>query len=606
MPTNVPARSAVPSEFTWNAESVFPDRAAWDAEREAISAAIPTISALTGTLTHAAALVTAFDTLLPLQRRASTLVFYAAMARECDANDSQAVAMTSQAMTVFSQFRAAVSFFEPALIACGEATVSGWIASEPLLAPYAHYVHDLFRRAAHVRSAEVEEVLGMASDPLSAIDEVASALTNADLRFVPASGIEGKVIDITQGNIHRLYSDPDRELRRTGWERYSDGYLQHQNTLAANLSLSMKRDVFFARVRKHDTALGASLHASNVPSAVFHNLITTFRANLPTWHRYWAARRRALGVDTLHPYDVWAPLTARPPVVPYKQAVEWIAAAMQPLGADYAETLKRGCLKDRWVDVYPNQGKRQGAFSYGVQGTHPFIMMSYNDTLSDMSTLAHELGHSMHSYLTWQTQPYIYSEYTLFAAEVASNFNQAMTRAYLMREKADDRDFQIALLEEAMYNFHRYFFQMPLLAQFELDMHTRLENGEGVTAQDMTTAMADLLAEGYGGEMVMDGVDRMRVGITWAKFGHLYANYYVFQYATGISAAHALSNAILAGGKAGAEAAARYRAFLSAGGAGYPVDALRAAGVDMTTPTAVETTFAIMAGYVERLEALTA
>ena len=305
------------------------------------------------------------------------------------------------------------------------------------------------------------------------------------------------------------------------------------------------------------------------------------------------------------PYDIWAPLTARPPVVPYKQAVEWISDALKPLGKDYTETLKRGCTKDRWVDVYPNRGKRQGAFSFGVHGTYPFIMMSYNDTLSDMSTLAHELGHSMHSYLSWKNQPFIYGEYTLFAAEVASNFNQAMTRAYLMQAKADDPQFQIALVEEAMYNFHRYFFQMPLLAQFELDLHTRIEQGKGVTAADLNGMMADLFAEGYGGEMVMDGADRERVGAVWSEFGHLYSSYYVFQYATGISAAHALSSAILAGGADGEAAAARYLTFLSAGGAGYPVDALRAAGVDMTTPTAVEKTFEIMAGYVDKLAALT-
>jgi oligoendopeptidase F len=303
-------------------------------------------------------------------------------------------------------------------------------------------------------------------------------------------------------------------------------------------------------------------------------------------------------VETLHPYDIWAPLTDSNPAVPYAQGVEWIAQGMQPLGDEYVTALRRGCLEERWVDVYPNQGKRQGAFSFGTPDTHPFIMMSYTDNLTSMSTLAHELGHSLHSYFTWKHQPFAYAEYSLFVAEVASNFNQAMTRAHLLKAQTDPA-FQIPLLEEAMYNFHRYFFIMPTLARFELEVHERVERGQGLTADDLNNLMADLFTEAYGGEM---HIDRDRVGITWATFGHLYSNFYVFQYATGISAAHALAAPILAGDT---DAARRYVEFLSAGSSLYPVDALKHAGVDMTTPQAVETAFATMAGYVDRLETLT-
>ncbi len=270
---------------------------------------------------------------------------------------------------------------------------------------------------------------------------------------------------------------------------------------------------------------------------------------------------------------------------------------MQPLGDDYVSILRQGALHDRWIDVYPNQGKRQGAFSFGWQGTYPFIMTSYHDDLKAMSTVAHELGHSMHSYFTWQHQPFVYANYSLFVAEVASNFNQAMVRAHL-RQAQPDPDFQIALIEEAMNNFHRYFFIMPTLAQFELEVHTRIEQGEPLTADDMNTLMADLFAEGYGSEMAFD---RDQVGITWAQFGHLFSNYYVFQYATGISAAHALANRILAGEPG---AAANYRQFLNAGGSLYPMDALKLAGVDMTTPEAVEATFKVLGDMVDQLEKL--
>jgi oligoendopeptidase F len=290
-------------------------------------------------------------------------------------------------------------------------------------------------------------------------------------------------------------------------------------------------------------------------------------------------------------------LTNAKPRIEYRQALELIAEGLAPLGSEYVSVLRRGCLSDRWVDVYPNQGKTAGAFSSGSYGTYPFICMSFTDDVNSLSTLAHELGHSMHSYLTWQHQPFIYSNYSLFVAEVASNFHQAMVRAYLLRTNTD-HSFQTALLEEAMSNFHRYFFIMPTLARFELEVHQRVERGEGLTADAMIGLMANLFAEGYGGEM---HIDRERIGITWATFSHLYYDYYVFKYATGISAAHALSNRILTGVPGAVQ---DYLRFLSAGASVYPIDALKIAGVDLSTPKAVEETFGVLAGYVDRLETL--
>jgi oligoendopeptidase F len=277
-----------------------------------------------------------------------------------------------------------------------------------------------------------------------------------------------------------------------------------------------------------------------------------------------------------------------------------ICAGMQPLGDDYVQPMRRGLLEERWVDVYPNKGKRSGAYSSGFYGTNPFILMSYNDNLSDVSTLAHELGHSMHSYFSRKTQPIVYSGYSMFVAETASNFNQAMVRAHLLATR-DDPQFQIAIIEEAMANFHRYFFLMPILARFEREIHDRVERGEALTADAMTSLTAGLFREGYGPEVE---IDEPRVGITWAQFPtHMYLNFYVYQYATGISAANALAQRVL---QQGPQAAEDYKSFLKAGSSLYPLEALKLAGVDMTSPEPVERAFSVLENFVDRLDKLTA
>jgi oligoendopeptidase F len=304
-----------------------------------------------------------------------------------------------------------------------------------------------------------------------------------------------------------------------------------------------------------------------------------------------------LGYSDLHVYDLEAPLTTDRPSVPYRQAVDWICAGMAPLGEEYVDILRGGCLEQRWVDWSRNKGKVEGAYSSGLYGTDPYILMSYSDDLVSLSTLAHELGHSLHTYYTQTHQPYLYCDYGSFVAEVASNFNQAMVRDYLFRTKLE-RNFQIALIEEAMANFQRYFFLMPTLARFELEAHTRLEQGKPVNASILINLMADLFAEGYGGELVFDWE---RTGITWAQFAHLYMNFYVFQYASGIAAAQTLAQPILAGEPGSAQ---RYLDFLRAGDSRYPLEALRLAGVDLSKPEPIERGFAYLAALVDRLESL--
>jgi oligoendopeptidase F len=592
-------RAEIDAKYQWNAESVFASPDAWQTAFGQLQQKLPTLQQYAGKLNEASALADAFELYTQLVDDISKLYVYASMSAAGDTSDQKAQAMLGQVGGLYAQFLAASAFIEPELIALGEARVNELLTGDARLSIYKHYTHNLFRRQAHVRSAEVEELLGAVSEPLGGLNQAFTMLSNADMKFRPAVGADTVEYAVVQGTLPNIMTSPDREARRTAWNNYLDEYVAHKHTFAALYTGQLKADVFFARARGYKNTLEASLHPNNISVDVFHNLIDVYKRNLPTWHRYWAMRKRALGVETMEPFDQWAPLTtAEQPYIPYEKGVDYIAAGMAPLGEEYVGILRRGCLEDRWVDVYPNAGKRAGAFSSGVKGTHPFIMMSYGDDINSMSTLAHELGHSLHSYFTWQNQPTLYSDYSLFVAEVASNFNQAMVRAHLLKTN-NDPAFQLAVLQEALYNFHRYFFIMPTLARFELAMHERAENGQPLTADVMMDTMVELFTEAFGPAM---DINRDRVGMIWATFPHMYMNYYVFQYATGISGAHALAGRILAGEPNAAE---DYLNFLRAGSSMYGLDVLKRAGVDLTTPAPVEQTYTVLADYVDRLEKLT-
>ena len=591
----VPARNQIAPEYTWNAPSVFPSVQAWETEFKDIESGLARLKPPENATDEG--INDTLQKIVDVLRRSGKLMVYASMSYGVDSGDQAATSMNDRVQGLIGKVMAATAFLDPYLLAIGRDTLDRWMKDDPRLVIYRHYIDNLFRLREHVRSAEVEELMGMLASPFSGPNATYAALTDADLKFKPATGADGHEIPVTQGTIDAILTGPDREARRTGWQSYRDGYLACKNTLANTLAASIRQDVFRASARNHASTLEAALFKYNIPVEVFHNLIAVFKKHLPTWHRYWRLRKQALGVDVLQPYDVRAPFSSTKPRIEYRQAVDMISAGLAPMGEEYVRVLRQGCLVDRWVDVYPNIGKGAGAWSNGSQGTLPFICMSYTDDIESLSTLAHELGHSMHSYLTWQKQPFIYADYSLFIAEVASNFHQAMVRAHLLKTM-DDRTFQLGLLQEAMSNFHRYFFIMPTLARFELEVHQRAERGEALTADSMMGLMADLFAEGYGGEVQ---IDRDRVGITWATFGHLYTDYYVYQYATGISAANALSHRILSGVP---EAVKDYISFLSAGSSVYPLDALKMAGVDLTTPQPVEDAFTVLSGYVDRLEKL--
>ena len=600
MPTALP-RSKVKKNQTWNAESVFASAGAFNEELKSILASLPTIKAFQGHLgDNPDTFLEAMAALETLAQRATKVQVYATMSSSVDAADPQGAELNGKASSALAQVSAATAFVDPELLSTGEGKLRSWLREDPRMELYEHYFNDLFRKQAHVRNAEVEELLGMLRDPFNGARNTAGLLANADFRFKPARNSQNEKVEVTQSTYNSILSGPDRKARQTAWENYNDKYLEFKHTLAGNLATSIKQNVFNMRARHFSSSLEATLFNGNVPVEMFHNLLAIFQKNLPLWHRYWRIRRKALGVRTLQPYDVWAPINTKKHKVSFEKAVDWICAGLEPMGEEYVRVMRKGCLEDRWVDWAPNAGKRQGAFSTRVpKDTHPFIMMSYTDGVNSMSTLSHELGHSMHAYYASRAQPMFYYLYPSIVAETASNFNQAMTRAHLL-ETNKSKSFQIALLEEAMSNFHRYFFIMPTLARFELETHQRVERGEALTADSMIELMADLFSEGFGGEM---NLDRQRVGITWGTFTtHLYIDYYSFQYAIGISAANAIAKRILSGVPNAAE---DHINFLKAGSSKPPLEVFKIAGADMTSTQPIEAAFEILADYIDRLGTLT-
>ena len=600
MTTPLP-RAKVKKHQTWNAESVFASPEAFDTEVNSLVESLASVKKFQGHLGDSPdTFLEAMDVIEIISKRAAKVQVYATMSSSVDTGNQLGAAMSGKAMSALAQVGAALSFVDPELLSMGEAKLRQWLKDHSRMSLYEYYFNDLFRRQAHVRNAEVEELLGMVRDPFGTVRSTASILANADFQFKPAKSSKGKKVELTQSTFDAILNGSDRKARRTAWENYNDKYFEYKNTLASNLTASIKQNVFNMKTRKFNSSLESTLFNGDVPVEMFHNLINIFKKNLPLWHKYWKIRRKALGVKTLNPYDVWAPLTTKKHKVSFEKAVDWISDGLEIMGTDYVNILRKGCLEERWVDWSPNAGKRQGAFSTRVPSdTHPFILMSYTDDVGSMSTLAHELGHSMHAHFSSRAQPMLYYTYPSIISETASNFHQAMTRAYLLKSNPN-KYFQIALLEEAMDNFHRYFFIMPTLARFELETHQRVEKGQPLTADAMIELMADLFSEGFGGHM---NLDRQRVGITWGTFTtHLYIDYYSFQYAIGISAANAIAKRILNGTS---NAAQDHINFLKMGSSKPPMDVYKTAGVDMTTTQPIEDTFEVLGSYIDRLGELT-
>ncbi|NJO04074.1 MAG: oligoendopeptidase F [Chloroflexaceae bacterium] len=599
MTLTLPHRADVAPEYTWSLTDLYATPTDWETAYTAMQHDIQQIEPFRGRLGESpAVLLNMFQTWERLGMLMYRLVIYARLDSDTDTTNQTRTERLNRVLGLATRYFAATSFIEPELLELEPATLTSMVAAAPGLQTYTHFLDDVQRRREHVRSAEIEAIVAQAGQPLGTPWNAYQVLTDGEIIFRPAHDSSGQAHEVAQGTIDALLLDADRTLRKSAWEAYADGFLQVKNTQAALLAGNVQSNIFYARVHNFATARQAALFANNIPVAVFDNLIDACNRHLPIWHRYWHIRRRALGLEKLEVCDIFAPLASAETPVPYQQAVDWICAGLQPLGDAYVQVSRAGMTSGRWVDIYPNRGKRNGAYSNGAYGVHPYILMSYTDNLESMSTLAHELGHALHSYLSNEHQTFLNAGYTIFAAEVASNFNQAMVRAYLLREN-DDPAFQIGVIEEAMRNFHRYLFLMPILAQFERTIHERVEHGEALTADGLGALLVGLFNRSYGDAFA---IDAERVGITWAQFVHMYMNFYVYQYASGIAAANALADRVLAGEEGIVE---RYLTFLQAGGSRYPLDALAAAGIDMTSPEPIDRAFAVLEGFVNRLDELT-
>lgn len=592
--STLPKRADAPKEQTWDIEALYATPQVWEEEAAALPAAIDAMSAHAGMLGTPEGLLAYLTAADDMELRLNRFMSYASMSASVDGTDAVAAARRDRASGIIARYGSTVAFARPEILALDEQTLRGWLA-QAAFKDQKVKLERILRNKPHVRSAEVEQLLGALQAPFASERGIHPALANMDMQFGAAGGQK-----ITQGNVDALTGGPDREIRREAWENYADAHLAAKHSQAAMYATNVRQNAFLARARHYPNVITASLAPDHIPTEVVTTLLDTYRANTPIWHRYWNVRRAWLNLPELREYDVKASLVPRRDVS-YAQAVDWICEGMAPLGEDYVRDMRAGLTEGRWVDYAENDGKRQGAYSNGGGRVKPFIFMTWNGTMGSYSTLAHEIGHSMHSLLSTREHPLGVPRYTLFHAEVASNFNQAMSRKNLLKKAraAGDTQFEVQIIEEALSNFHRYFFIMPTLAAFELEAYRRIEDGGTLSAPDLINLNADLLKEGYGDGVVMD---RERSGIMWAQFStHLYANFYAYQYATGISAAHQLLEQFDADPDAARE---NYLRFLKSGGSLDPIDALKEAGVDMLTPKPVQATFRTLAGYVDRLEQL--
>lgn len=592
-----PRRDEIPQEFKWDLSELYPSVEDWEQAVQEVEALIPRLASYQGRLAEAAAtLLEALQLSDAVGQRLSRIVAYARLNMDTDTTNQTFQALHGRAMDLATRVRTAQAYMNPEILAIDEETLRRFLAENEALRLYEHALNDIRRVKDHVLSAEVESILSQASEMARAPHTVFTMVNNADMKFPTIRDEDGAEVELTHARYIRFMKSRRRDVRQAAFKALYSAYDKQKNTIAALLNASVKKDVFYARVRRYNSALEHALDGDNIPVSVYDNLIETVRKNLHLMHRYVRLRKRALQLDELHMYDLYAPLV--PDVefkIPFAEAKELVAEGLQPLGPEYVRQLRAG-MDGGWLDVYENAGKASGAYSYGIYGHHPYVLLNHQDTLDSTFTLAHEMGHAMHSYYSTSSQPFVYAHYSIFVAEVASTVNESLLMHHLLNTTTE-KEKRMYLLNHYLEEFRGTVFRQTMFAEFERWTHEMAEKGQTLTPGLLMEYYGRLNEEYHGPDMVVDPEIRLE----WARIPHFYRPFYVYQYATGFCAATALTRQILT---EGAPAVERYLAFLRAGNSDYSLNLLRAAGVDMTTPAPIQAGMDVFAELLDELERL--
>lgn len=575
-------RDQIDSKYKWNIEAMIPDESVISGELETIKKEAEAYGEdFAGRLTESAdTLLAAFQKRDDIWRRLEKIYVYARMRRDENNAETKYQAMADQCNSVIAAVSASMAFFTPELLSASEETILAYIDAAPGLEIYRFAICDTMRQKAHILTQAEENILAQMSEITGATNDIFTMLNNADIKFGTIIDEDGDETEVTHGNFIKFMESHDRDVRKNAYNAVYDAYKELINTIASAYNYNTKTDVVSARIRKYESARAAALSGDNIPAEVYDNLVAEVHKNLPAMHRYVELRKKLLGVDKLYMYDMYVPLIKLPETsVSFEEGLDIMRNALQPLGEEYLTKMNKG-IKEGWIDVYENKGKTSGAYSFGCYDSYPYILLNYTDTLKDVFTIIHEMGHSMHSRYTRDEQPYIYGSHSIFTAEVASTVNESLLMQHLLRTE-DEKEMRKYLLNMHLEEFRTTLFRQTMFAEFEDITHKAIESGETLTAEWMCQQYEDLNAQYYGSAVEKDDVIRYE----WARIPHFYNAFYVYKYATGYSAATAISKKILTEGK---PAAQDYIRFLKTGESDHPIELLKIAGVDMSSPLPVQ------------------
>jgi oligoendopeptidase F len=588
-------RSEVPTEQQWKLEDLFPNREAWDKEYQEVKDYLAKVKEFQGKLQDASTVKDCFSLEDELSLHTERLYVYANMLHHGDTADPGPQALSEKAKRLSVEANEALSFITPEILSLSDEQLHK-LTEAPELKIYKHSLEEMIRQKPHVLSKSEEALLAQAGNIAQAPGTIFNMLNNADLKFPKVKNEQGEEVELTHGRYIQFVESKDRSVREGAFKAMYETYGKLKNTLGSTLSSNITKNIFYAHARKYPSVLEMSLYGDNIPTEVYTNLIDTIHESLPLLHRYLKLRQKLLKVDELHMYDLFAPLVEEFKWdIDFEEAKKMVAEALKPLGGDYLKVLQEG-FDTRWIDTYENEGKRSGAYSWGAYGTHPYVLLNHKDNLNSMFTLAHEMGHAMHSYLSDTNLDYRNAQYTIFLAEVASTLNEALLMNYLLK-KTDDPKAKMYLLTYYADQFRTTVFRQTMFAEFEKITHERAEAGESLTPQDFNKIYYDLNVK-YHGDIAVD----KDIELEWARIPHFYTSFYVYKYATGFSAATSFSKQIL---DEGAPAVDRYLGFLKSGGSDYSISILKKAGVDMSTPEPVKQAMDVFKSLIEQMEELT-